>query len=51
MTLGIFYAGPGTFWTDLKGFEQVMLGKLGSESLSSKPKPRSPLVEPASNNR
>ncbi len=26
--LGVFYAGPGTFWTDLKGFEQVMLGKI-----------------------
>jgi len=21
LTLGVFYAGPGTFWTDLKGFE------------------------------
>ena len=30
--LGIFYAGPGTLWTDLKGFEQTMLGKLASES-------------------
>ncbi|WP_435006728.1 SPFH domain-containing protein [Tundrisphaera lichenicola] len=30
--LGIFYAGPGTFWTDLKGFEQVMLGKLAEDS-------------------
>jgi hypothetical protein len=31
LRLGIFYAGPGTFWTDLKGFEQAMLGKLASE--------------------
>ena len=30
--LGVFYAGPGTFWTDLKGFEQVMLGKLAEDS-------------------
>ena len=28
LRLGIFYAGPGTLWTDLKGFEQTMLGKL-----------------------
>ena len=31
LKVGIFYAGPGTFWTDLKGFEQAMLGKLVSE--------------------
>ncbi len=30
--LAVFYAGPGTFWTDLKGFEQVMLGKLADDS-------------------
>ncbi|MFO0954533.1 MAG: SPFH domain-containing protein [Isosphaeraceae bacterium] len=30
--LGVFYAGPGTLWTDLKGFEQTMLGKIASES-------------------
>jgi regulator of protease activity HflC (stomatin/prohibitin superfamily) len=32
LRLGIFYAGPGTLWTDLKGFEQTMLGKLASEN-------------------
>ena len=32
LRLGIFYAGPGTFWTDLKGFEQVMLGKLAADT-------------------
>jgi SPFH domain / Band 7 family len=32
LRLGIFYAGPGTLWTDLKGFEQTMLGKLASET-------------------
>jgi len=32
LKLGVFYAGPGTFWTDLKGFEQAMLGKLASET-------------------
>ena len=31
LRVGIFYAGPGTLWTDLKGFEQTMLGKLVSE--------------------
>jgi regulator of protease activity HflC (stomatin/prohibitin superfamily) len=39
MRLAVFYAGPGTFWTDLKGFEQVMLGKLGSESAAPKAGP------------
>ncbi len=37
LRLGVFYAGPGTLWTDLKGFEQTMLGKLGSESVSARP--------------
>src|SRR5262249_51522565 len=32
LRLGVFYAGPGTLWTDLKGFEQTMLGKLVSET-------------------
>ena len=31
LKLGVFYAGPGTFWTDLKGFEQTLLGKLASD--------------------
>ena len=31
LRLGVFYAGPGTFWTDLKGIEQTLLGKLASE--------------------
>ena len=34
LRLGVFYAGPGTFWTDLKGFEQTMLGKLANESIN-----------------
>ena len=34
LRVGIFYAGTGTLWTDLKGFEQTMLGKLASESKS-----------------
>lgn len=32
LKLSVFHAGPGTFWTDLKGFDQAMLGKLASES-------------------
>ena len=32
LRLGVFYAGQGTLWTDLKGFEQIMLGKLATES-------------------
>lgn len=32
LRLGVFYAGPGTFWTDLKGFEQTLLGKIASET-------------------
>lgn len=32
LRLGIFYAGPGTLWTDLKGFEQTMLGKLATQA-------------------
>jgi hypothetical protein len=31
LRLGVFYAGPGTFWTDLKGMEQIMMGKLVSD--------------------
>ncbi|RUL82778.1 SPFH domain-containing protein [Tautonia sociabilis] len=34
LRLGVFYAGPGTFWTDLRGVEQVLLGKLASDSIS-----------------
>lgn len=37
--LGIFYAGPGTLWTDLKGFEQTMMGKMASDSLQQAEKP------------
>jgi hypothetical protein len=51
LRLGIFYAGPGTFWTDLKGVEQVMLGKLSSESdARAKPAMSAPAL-PTSNRR
>lgn len=43
LRLGVFYAGPGTLWTDLKGFEQILLGKIAAETAAP---PRSvPTVE------
>jgi regulator of protease activity HflC (stomatin/prohibitin superfamily) len=42
LRVGIFYAGAGTFWTDLKGFEQAVLGKLASGATG--PRPTHPLV-------
>ncbi|MFO0959352.1 MAG: SPFH domain-containing protein [Isosphaeraceae bacterium] len=44
--LGIFYAGPGTFWTDLKGFEQILTGKLVADQ--AQPSPAGPTAIPAS---
>jgi regulator of protease activity HflC (stomatin/prohibitin superfamily) len=32
MKLGLFYAGPGTFWTDMKGMEQTLMGKMASDA-------------------
>ncbi|MBV8267645.1 MAG: band 7 protein [Planctomycetaceae bacterium] len=46
LRLGVFYAGPGTFWTDLTGFEQAMLGKLASETTPPRPKPATPTPPP-----
>jgi hypothetical protein len=37
LKLGVFYAGPGTFWTDLKGFEQAVLGKIAAETQKAGP--------------
>lgn len=37
MKLGVFYAGPGTLWTDLKGFEQAILARGASESPRPQP--------------
>ena len=49
--LGVFYAGPGTLWTDLKNLDQAFLGKLASES-DQKPKANParemPLAKPGS---
>jgi hypothetical protein len=47
LRLGIFYAGPGTLWTDLKGFEQTMLGKLATDAQAKEgaiPKPSAELA-------
>lgn len=38
--LDMLYAGEGTFWTDLKGFTDVMMGKQVSEKASSLRTPR-----------
>ena len=49
LRLGIFYAGPGTFWTDLRGFEQILLGKMASESITpGQSTPEPPAAVPAS---
>lgn len=54
INLGVFYAGPGTFWTDLKGMEQVLLGKTVSDSENPPPArgasagPSSPVSSPVS---
>jgi hypothetical protein len=45
--LGVFYAGPGTLWTDLKNLDQAFLGKMATESDAAKAKPR-PVMVPES---
>lgn len=45
--LGVFYAGPGTLWTDLKNLDQAFLGKMATESDAAKAKPK-PLMVPES---
>jgi hypothetical protein len=52
LRLGIFYAGPGTFWTDLKGIEQTLLGKLASDAQTTTTPPAQParIVTPARSN-
>jgi regulator of protease activity HflC (stomatin/prohibitin superfamily) len=36
LKLGVFYAGPGTLWTDLKGFEQTMLARSAADAEAAK---------------
>mgnify|MGYP002623535808 FL=1 len=44
--LNMIYAGEGTFWTDLKGFTDVMLGRQTNESRKSTTSPTSPPTQP-----
>jgi regulator of protease activity HflC (stomatin/prohibitin superfamily) len=44
LRLGVFYAGPGTFWTDLKGIEQTLLGKVASEAEARPAGPARPVA-------
>ena len=37
--LNMIYAGPGTFWTDLKGFSETMLGKQAASKQSQSSTP------------
>ena len=38
LKLTLFYAGPGTFWTDLKGFSDILLGRQAQqEAIAPKP--------------
>jgi hypothetical protein len=46
LKVGIFYAGPGTLWTDLKRFEQTMLGKLVSETQAGDGGSAKPTTDP-----
>jgi regulator of protease activity HflC (stomatin/prohibitin superfamily) len=47
LRVGVFYAGAGTLWTDLKGFEQTMLGKLASEAPAARAPAGGNIVLPA----
>ncbi|MFO0947925.1 MAG: SPFH domain-containing protein [Planctomycetota bacterium] len=53
--LTLLYAGPGTFWTDLKGFQEAAMGKLleaktaGTETIA-KPRPATPKNQTPRNN-
>jgi hypothetical protein len=45
--LDMIYAGDGTFWTDLKGFSDVMLGRQVSEQSKKAAAGKSASVRPA----
>lgn len=45
--LNLLYAGDGTFWTDLKGFSDVMLGRQVKQSQAQQPAQRRPAVSPS----
>lgn len=46
LNLGIFYAGPGTFWTDLKGFQEAVIGKMAADQQQQPQRPL-PAAAPA----
>lgn len=46
----MIYAGQGTFWTDLKGFEQTFMAKTASDTTQAKPT-KANLVPTAGGNR
>lgn len=48
--LGVFYAGPGTLWTDLKNLDQAFLGKLASDADQKSPQ-NQPVMKPGPNNK
>jgi septal ring-binding cell division protein DamX len=39
--LNLLYAGAGTFWTDLKGFSETMLGRQAQQPPQNAPQPPS----------
>lgn len=45
--LHMLYAGDGTFWTDLKGFSDIMMGRQAQQMQQEKTEPK-PQVAPAS---
>lgn len=38
--LDLLYAGQGTFWTDLKGFSETLLGRQAQQTIPQQPQPR-----------
>lgn len=46
--LHMLYAGDGTFWTDLKGFGDIMLGRQAQQQMQQQqaPKPAAPTTRP-----
>jgi regulator of protease activity HflC (stomatin/prohibitin superfamily) len=48
--LNLLYAGQGTFWTDLKGFTEVMLGRQALQDLRPGPTAPRPAPQPRPTN-
>jgi hypothetical protein len=45
--LRLIFAGPGTFWTDLKSFQEVGAAKMVQQPAPPAPAPAHPIVQPA----